>query len=100
MKQMKSRSILIEKHIEPSETHNKNGCYVVKLWFNEDGDLHSSLGHPAEVWIENKVIVIQYWYKKGVIHRDRDLPAYIEYKNEKITWRSWYKNGEFTNAQR
>jgi hypothetical protein len=90
------RQILIEKYIKPSEILD-TVHYIVERWFNEDGELHSFMGHPAVLWykkgdnikLENKI-----WYKKGLRHREKDLPSSIFYKKEKEMSKIWYKNGE------
>jgi hypothetical protein len=90
------RQILIEKYIEPSET-NFGVFYFVERWLNEDGEVHSLLGQPAENFYDkdNGNLEVQKWYKKGKQHRDKDLPAEIEYNSKgEIIEKYWVKKGE------
>jgi len=93
------KQILIEKYIKPSKTNSRTkGSYIVECWLNEYGDLHSFMGHPAEICYYNERISEQYWYKKGELHRDKNLPAeicYQKYNNKIVTTRKeWYKKGK------
>jgi len=86
------RQILIEKYVKPSET-KMEGTFFAECWFNEYGDLHSFLGHPAFIYYKNGVLTKQCWYKKGEKHRDNDFPAIIQYYKEKKDRQYWYKKG-------
>jgi hypothetical protein len=77
------RQILIEKYIEPSERIIDGNC-ISELWFDEYGDRHSSMNHPAVIYYNNGKITKQFWYKKGELHRDGVLPAFIEYYIGKV----------------
>jgi hypothetical protein len=90
--EMRNKQILIEKYIEPSEIITQD-TYVIKLWFNEDGDLHSFMGQPGKSLYFNKKIIKQVWYKKNKIHRDKNLPAVIFYRKEQVDEKRGYKNG-------
>jgi hypothetical protein len=89
---IKMRQILIEKYVKPSET-KMEGTFFAECWFNEYGDLHSFLGHPAFIYYKNGVLTKQCWYKKGEKHRDNDFPAIIQYYKEKKDRQYWYKKG-------
>jgi hypothetical protein len=89
------RQILIEKYVEPSNASSYRNFFHER-WFNEDGELHSILGQPADIFYENGQIVQKEWYKKGVKHRGKRLPAEVWYENERIFIEYWYKNGEKT----
>jgi hypothetical protein len=88
------RQILIEKYIEPSEIII-DGNYIIKRWFNEYGDKHSVLGHPAvTLYDSNGQIYYQDWYEKGLKHRNKTLPSVIGYNsNEQTSYEIWYKKG-------
>lgn len=93
MQQMNSKSILIEKYIEPSEV-TLNGDSVVECWFDRNYDLHSFMGQPAVITYINGKIRFRSWYKKGVRHRERNLPAYIDCNsNGQLSYQAWYTNG-------
>jgi hypothetical protein len=98
MRQMKSRSTLIEKYIEPSKIE-KNEVWICKTWFNRNDDLHSFMGQPSVIYYDkNGQVMEQYWNKKGKLHRDKNLPAYVEYYNGQILEQQWYKNGEYIKS--
>ena len=92
---MKSRNILIEKYIEPSEIMPETDInFGFDSWLDRNGDRHSFMGQPAEISYENGKIKNQFWYKKGERHRDGDLPARIGYDcNGQISYQEWYKKG-------
>jgi hypothetical protein len=83
------KQILIEKYIKPSETKIQDNGVIIENWFNEDGDLHSFLGHPAKIYYNDDKVSIQGWYKKSKLYRNRDLPAKIEYTNSETTKQRW-----------
>ena len=92
---MNSKSILIEKYIEPSEIEYKGNGFFIKRWFDRNEDLHSFMGHPAETGYCYGKIMSQNWYKKGVQHRGKRLPAEIWYHfNGQIEDKIWHNNGK------
>lgn len=102
MRQMKSRNILIEKYIEPSEIEPETGEYFgIESWFDRNRDLHSNLGQPDYVYYNNEQVYRQHWHKKGLYHREKGLPAVIFYDKEgKIERKEWYKHGEFIKEEK
>lgn len=99
MRQMKNKSILIEKYIKPSEAQFVN-VFFVEMWLNEYGDRHSFMGQPAIVHYKDGQVSEQRWYKKDVCHRDKDVPAVIYYNYKEQTGaKRWYKNGIETKQQ-
>jgi hypothetical protein len=95
---MRNKQILIEKYIEPSETHNSLS-YTAEYWADINGDNHSFMGHPAVVIYNNKEISSQFWFKKSLAHREKNLPASIFYKNGQAIGKEWHKNGEYINME-
>ena len=87
---MKTKQILIEKYIEPSETE-VGGVLVRERWLDKYGDRHSLMGQPSEIWYENGQITEKRWHKKGILHRDKALPAETFYYNENIFGELWYQ---------
>jgi hypothetical protein len=95
---MRSKQLLIEKYIGPSEIEliTVTG-HLIERWLDKYGDKHSILGQPAVVAKCNTGrITYKEWYKKGQHHREKDLPSYVGYNSDGQTYyQEWYKNGKY-----
>ena len=91
---MKKKDILIEKYLQPSkiihEVDDFSGSkYVIKLWENKYGELHSTFDHPAKTnSTKSGNFLKQWWYKDGVFFRDKNKSYVITYHDEVKTYES------------
>jgi hypothetical protein len=85
------KQILIEKYLHPSEINDFGDMF----WYNEYGELHNILGHPAIVLFsgihprklssiitKNYKITQKCWYKNGIPHNDNGNPSIIRYDSK------------------
>jgi hypothetical protein len=89
------KQILIEKYIKPSEIFklDYDDGFKIERWFDRYGDLHSFMGHPAEVVFCKFKLSEKRWFKKGILHSDGQFPSIIEYQNKQKETHYWFKRG-------